>query len=147
MIRVLFVCIRNSARSQMAEGLARHFGAGKVEAFSAGSQPTSVHPFAVSVMQERDIDISSQFSKSFSDVANHYFDYVITLCGKGEVSCPVFPGQYERLYWPLPDPSTAKGSVEDKLSAFRNIREALSKRIQELFESQILTNRRDKNYT
>jgi len=132
MIRVLFVCVHNSARSQMAEGLARHFGGSNIEVFSAGSQPTDVHPFAVRVMDEIGIDISGQFSKSFSDVAGQRFDFVITLCGEGELSCPVFPGKYKRLHWPLPDPSAVKGTVENRLVVFRDVRDELSERIKTL---------------
>jgi arsenate reductase (thioredoxin) len=132
MIRVLFVCVHNAARSQMAEGLANTEGKGVLKAKSAGSTPTQVHPLAVKVMAEIGTDISSQESKSFAEVADLEFDYVITLCSDGDVICPSFPGQAKRLHWPYPDPAAAKGSEEERLAAFRAVRDALLLRIRSL---------------
>lgn len=132
MKKVLFVCVHNSARSQMAEGLANSLSGGKLRAWSAGSTPTQVHPLAVKAMAEIGVDVSGQESKSFADVANREFDYVITLCGEGDVICPVFPGVAKRLHWPQPDPAAAKGSEEARLGVFREVRDALLLRIRTL---------------
>lgn len=132
MIKILFVCVHNSARSQMAEGLLNSVGEGKAKAWSAGSTPTQVHPLAIKAMKEIGIDISRQESKSFSDVADLEFDYVITLCDDGDVICPSFPGQAKRLHWPYPDPVAVKGSEEERLAAFRAVRDALLLRIRSL---------------
>jgi len=88
--RVLFVCTHNSARSQMAEGLLRHLSQGHLDVFSAGSQPTTVHPDAIRAMQQFGIDISQQQSRPFSDFAGQPFDYVITVCDKAREVCPTF---------------------------------------------------------
>jgi arsenate reductase (thioredoxin) len=132
MIKILFVCVHNSARSQMAEGLANNEGREILEARSAGSIPTQVHPLAIKAMAELGIDISGQESKSFAEVADREFDYIITLCGDGDVICPSFPGAAKRLHWPNPDPAAAKGSEEERLEAFREVRDALLLRIRSL---------------
>jgi arsenate reductase len=122
----------------MAEALANALGRGGIIAYSAGSQPTTVHPFAVKAMEEMGLDISKHYSKSFADVADRSFDYVITLCAEGELACPIFPGDYKRLYWPMPDPSSAKGSVEDKMAAFRRVREQIAASIADLADKETL---------
>ncbi len=132
MIKILFVCVHNSARSQMAEGLVNFTSGGKAKAWSAGSTPTQVHPLAVKAMEEIGVDISGQISKSFAEVADLAFDYVITLCGDGDVICPTFPGNAKSLHWPQPDPAAAKGSEEKRLAAFREVRDALLLRIRDL---------------
>jgi arsenate reductase (thioredoxin) len=90
MKRVLFICTHNSARSQMAEALVNHDLAERVKAFSAGTEPSSVHPLAVAVMRELGIDISNQRSKGLEEFATQKFDYVLTLCSQADESCPVF---------------------------------------------------------
>jgi arsenate reductase len=132
MKKVLFVCVHNSARSQMAEGLANSLSGGKLRAWSAGSTPTQVHPLAIKAMAEIGVDISGQESKSFADVSDLEFDYVITLCGDGDVICPTFPGVAKRLHWPQPDPAAVKGSEEARSAAFRDVRDTLLLRIQTL---------------
>lgn len=135
MIRVLFVCVRNSARSQMAEGLANSLGAGNVLAMSAGSDPGTVHELAIEALREIGIDISGHKSKSLADVADNEFDYIITLCEEAEKACPVVPGTAKRLHWFLPDPAAATGSRDDKLDAFRTTRNELTFRVKELLIS------------
>lgn len=132
MTKVLFVCVHNAARSQMAEGLANSLGGGKLTAWSAGSTPTQVHSLAVQVMAEVGVDISDQESKSFAEVADLEFDYVITLCGDGDVICPTFPGIAKHLHWPQPDPAAVKGSEDKRLAAFREVRDAMTVLINEL---------------
>ncbi|MBK7142311.1 MAG: arsenate reductase ArsC [bacterium] len=128
-IRILVLCTGNSCRSQMAEALFRHFGAGKVEAFSAGLKPKAVHPKAIQVMQELGIDISHQKSNHLSEFLSEQFDYVITVCDNAASNCPVFPGEAERLHWPFDDPDKATGSEDEILSEFRRVRDEIATRI------------------
>ena len=125
MKRVLFICTHNSARSQMAEGLVNHDLAGKVQAFSAGTDPTFVHPLAIAAMKEVGIDISRQRSKSIDEFADEKFDFVITLCDQAAESCPVFFGGTRRMHMGFPDPSGVTGTEEEKLSFFRNLRDQI----------------------
>jgi protein-tyrosine-phosphatase len=102
---VLFLCTGNSARSQMAEALARELSNGAVGAVSAGSKPKPLHPDAVRVMRERGLDISAQRAKHLGEFADQRFDYVITLCDRVREVCPEFPGPAERVHWSIPDPA------------------------------------------
>lgn len=108
-IRVLFLCTHNSARSQMAEGIMRHLGDGRVAAFSAGSQPTEVHPDAVRAMAAIGIDISQQHSKYLDMFDGQSFDYIITVCDRVREVCPIFPNDPEQVHWSFADPA----AVED----------------------------------
>jgi len=129
MRRVLFICTKNSARSQMAEGLVNHDLAGKVQAFSAGTDPSDVHPVAVAVMGELGIDIAHHRSKAMGEFAEEKFDYVITLCDQANESCPVFFGGTKRLHMGFEDPAAAGGSEAEKLAAFRKVRDQIRKSI------------------
>ncbi len=131
--RVLFLCMANSCRSQMAEGIARHLHGDILDAYSAGSQPTSVNPLATKVMDEMDIDISTHRSKPLAEFAEEGFDYVITLCGdRARGTCPIFPGAaQERLHWGLPDPAEAQGSEQEALPVFRQVRDEIRARLDE----------------
>jgi arsenate reductase len=127
MKRILFVCIENSCRSQMAEGFARKFAQGKIEAFSAGSRPSGkVNETAVEVMKEAGIDISSQRSKGFTELPEKAFDYVVTL-GCGDV-CPFVPAK-KRIEWDIADPQGKP------IEAFRETRDIIKKKVLELIES------------
>jgi arsenate reductase len=106
--RILFICTHNSARSQMAEGLLRHIYGDKYEVFSAGTNPTNVNPLAIKAMAEIGIDISKHRSKSVMEFIDQSFDYVITVCGNAQKTCPVFPGEHEKIHWDLEDPAEAK---------------------------------------
>src|SRR3990172_6559536 len=117
--KVMFVCTGNSARSQMAEGFARHYGEGRVEAHSAGVEPSRLNPHAVAVMCERGIDISGQQSRAFDEALAREMDYVITVCGNAGERCPVLPPKVTRLHWPLEDPARAQGSPDKVLQVFR----------------------------
>ena len=117
-VRVLFLCTHNSARSQMAEGILRQLGGERFEVYSAGSQPSRVHPLAIQVMTKRQIDISGHRSKHMDELADQKFDYVITVCDIASEACPVFPGAPERIHWSIPDPSAANGSEKQRLGAF-----------------------------
>ena len=125
-MNILFMCVANSARSQLAEGLARHiFGDGAVIE-SAGSHPGALNPIAVKVMREIGIDISRHWSKSVGELSPHFvdkLDYVITLCV--EEVCPVMASKAKKLHWPLKDPA-GEGSDEDLLRRFRETRDQIS---------------------
>jgi arsenate reductase len=127
---VLFLCTHNSARSQMAEGMLRQFGAGRFEAFSAGTQATHVRPPAIRVMAELGVDISGQESKTLERYLDQSFDKVITVCDQANEACPVFFGAKQRLHWSLPDPSQATGTEDEQLAVYRQVRDAIRERIQ-----------------
>jgi arsenate reductase len=136
--RVLVLCTGNSARSQMAEGLIREMGKGKVDAFSAGTKPGSVRPEAVAVMAERGIDISGHRSKHVDEFSGQSFDYVITVCDNAKEACPIFPATTRRGHWGLPDPAAVEGSEDVRLGAFRAVCAMLTDRLEELFQSDRL---------
>jgi arsenate reductase len=135
--KVLFICTKNSARSQMAEGLVNHDLAGKVLAFSAGTDPSSVHPLAVDVMKEVGIDISHHRSKAMDPFAGEKFDYVVTLCDQANESCPVFFGGTRRLHMGFDDPAAASGSETEKLAAFRKVRDQIREAIVRFLSQEI----------
>jgi len=128
--RVLFLCTHNSARSQMAEGLLRHLADDRFEAYSAGTEATHVRPLAIRAMDEIGMDISGQESKTLARYLGEPFDYVITVCDEANEACPFFPGAKRRLHWSLPDPSTAEGTEEQRLTVFRSVRDGLRDRMQ-----------------
>jgi arsenate reductase (thioredoxin) len=127
--RVLFLCTHNSARSQMAEGLLRHMAGDEFEVFSAGTEQTRVHPLAAEAMREIGIDISDQRSKTLDEFDGRHFDYVITVCDRANESCPIFPGDTQRIHWSFDDPSAATGTDDQRLRAFRNVREGIQQRL------------------
>lgn len=129
-IKVLFLCVANSARSQMAEGLLRELGGGRFEAYSAGTEPSEVHPLAIKAMSEIGIDISRQRSKSVSRyLGTGHFGYIITLCAREEDHCPTaFPDISVRLHWDLPDPA-APGAEQESIERFRSVRDRLKRLI------------------
>ncbi len=125
---VLFMCVANSARSQMAEGLARHHAPAGVTIYSAGSEPSRVRPQAIEVMAELGIDITGHTSKGVPDLPVGLIDTVITLCA--EEVCPVFPGQIERLDWGMPDPAGHEDEPwEAQLARFRVARDAIQQKV------------------
>jgi arsenate reductase len=134
-LRVLFLCTHNSARSQMAEGIFRALGGERVEAASAGTEVTRVHPLAIREMAERGIDIGAQRSKHLQEFLGQDFDYVVTVCDNARDACPVFPGAAERLHWSLPDPSAVEGDEPVRAAAFRRVADDLTRRIRELLAS------------
>lgn len=133
--KVLFLCTGNSARSQMAEGLLRHLASDKFEVFSAGINPTSINPLAIKVMDEIGIDISKQRAKSVNEFLGQQFDYVITVCNNVKQTCPIFPGQYEKIHWDLEDPAEAQGSEEERIVIFRRIRYEIEQKIKDWIKS------------
>ncbi|MBK8207656.1 MAG: arsenate reductase ArsC [Planctomycetes bacterium] len=151
---ILFLCVQNSARSQLAEGIARKYAPPGVRISSAGSSPAFVRPQAIEALAEIGIDASSHSSKTVADIDADSVDVVITLCA--EEVCPVFPHRVAKFHWPLPDPASAKataggpasgkatagGPVAGKatthipagdVEAFRKVRDELVKRLQALF--------------
>ncbi len=135
--RVLFLCTGNSARSQMAEGLLRDKAGDRFEAFSAGLEPTAVHPMAVAAMAEIGIDISGQRSKSLTEyLGKEHFGYLITVCDHAAANCPMFPGVANRLHWSLVDPAAAEGSDEERMEVFRLVRDRLAALIDEFLADQ-----------
>lgn len=129
-MRVLFLCTHNSSRSQMAEGLLRRHGGPAFQVFSAGTQPRTVHPLAIRAMQEVGIDISNHSAKGI-DVfaAGPPMDLVITVCDEAQEACPFFPNARHQVHWGFPDPSRVTGSEEERLAAFRHIRDLIKEKI------------------
>lgn len=123
---VVFLCVANSARSQMAEALARESAPDGWQVYSAGARPTRLNPLAATVLAEVNIDASHQHSKGMDDIPLANADWVITLCAEEE--CPVGATHGQRLHWPLPDPADAP--PDEALAHFRQIRDAIDKRIE-----------------
>jgi len=117
----------------MAEGLLRHLGGQRYEAFSAGTNPApTVHPLAVETMAERGIDIAGQRPKLLDEFAGQTFGLLITTCDDANEECPYYPGARARLHWSLPDPAKASGTEEEVRAAFRGVRDELERRIAEM---------------
>jgi len=123
--RILVLCTGNSARSQMAEGLLRHDAGDRFEVESAGTKPSRVRPEAIAVMKELGIDISSHRSKSVDEFRDQSFDYVLTVCDNANESCPIYPGHANRFHHSFEDPAAVDGSEEQRLAAFRLVRDEL----------------------
>ena len=131
-MNILFMCVANSARSQMAEGLARKILGASAKIESAGSQPSKVNPLAVKAMQEAGIDISRHYSKSFEDLPGDFvagLSYIITLCA--EEVCPRMDSPAKKLHWPLPDPAGKEGDEASQLARFKETRDAIAARIKD----------------
>jgi len=129
---ILFLCVANSARSQMAEGLARHLFDARIAVLSAGSRPAAVHPHAVAVMNEIGIDISGHASKAVDDIDVSAVDTVVTLCA--EEVCPVLPGNPRRLHWPIDDPAkrVADEAEAQSLARFRAARDRILAKLKDV---------------
>lgn len=133
-IRVLFVCIHNSARSQMAEAFANHYGNERILAESAGLEPGKLNPVVVEVMRELGIDISQNKTKGTAELLaqGRSYDYVVTVCDESQSErCPMFPGSGRKFHWGFPDPSSFKGSSEEILSATRAVRDSISEKVRD----------------
>jgi arsenate reductase (thioredoxin) len=131
--KILFVCIHNSARSQIAEALLRKMVGDRFEVESAGLEPGHLNPLAVEVMKEMGIDISRNRTKKVDDLLQQgrTFDYVITVCDESSAErCPFFPGKTNRLHWSFEDPSAYTGTYEEKLEKTRGVREAIREKIE-----------------
>lgn len=132
MKKILFLCTENSARSQMAEAWGRKLLKDKAEVYSAGTKPSFLNPFAVKVMEEEGIDMSSHRSKHLKEYLDMQFDLVITLCDSAKEECPYFPNAKEVLHRSFEDPSSFKGSKEEKIEKFREVRDKIRDFILEL---------------
>lgn len=138
MKKVLFVCVHNSARSQMAEAYLNHLAPDRFIAESAGLEPGNINPYVVQVMQEEGIDISGNEASSVFEFfkEGRMFSYVITVCDQEAAErCPVFPSLTERIHWSFPDPSSAKGTDEEKLAFARKIRDEIKETISTWIET------------
>ena len=142
--RVLVVCTGNSARSQMGEGLLRQEGGKNYEIFSAGTKPSQVRPEAIAVMREIGIDISGHRSKSVDEFAGQSFDYVVTVCDNARDNCPLFPGAGKRIHWGFEDPAAVMGTNEERLGAFRRIRDQIHERVRTFFATRQKVRRLEK---
>jgi arsenate reductase (thioredoxin) len=132
MTKVLFLCVHNSARSQMAEAFLKKHGGGRFEAESAGLEPGSLNPYAVRAMAELGIDISRNATKSVFDLAKEgrRYDLVVTVCSKEAAErCPIFPGPHEKLHWPFDDPAALTGSDAEIMAGTRRIRDEIEKAV------------------
>jgi arsenate reductase len=128
MTKVLFLCVHNSARSQMAEAFLKSYAGDRFEAESAGLEPGTLNPYVVRAMAESGIDISANATKSAFDLfkAGRSFQIVVTVCSKEAAErCPVFPGLAERHHWPFDDPSSMKGSEEEIMAGVRRVRDQI----------------------
>jgi arsenate reductase len=129
--RVLFLCVHNSARSQMAEGLLRARAGDRFEAFSAGNEATEVRPLAIAAMAEIGIDISGQYSKTTADLGGQRFDYVITVCDDAREACPYYGNATHQIHWGFDDPAAATGTDDERLAVFRRVRDEIAAQIHE----------------
>ena len=129
-IRVLFLCTGNTARSQMAEAWLKFYAADRFEVHSAGLEPSVVNPLTIQVMQEAGVDMSEARSKSLTEFTGKlHFGYLITVCSNAEEKCPIFPGMGQRLHWPFDDPAAVVGTEEERLAAFRRVRDEIEQKV------------------
>lgn len=137
--KVLFVCLHNSGRSQMAEVYLRRLGGDQFEVESAGFEPRTINPLVIEAMLEEDFDLSKVEADSVFDFYKdgRLFDYVIAVCDEGNSQrCPVFPGVTTRLNWSFPDPADVQGPDEERLQQVRRIRDSIRERIKDWLEEQ-----------
>jgi arsenate reductase (thioredoxin) len=123
--RVLILCTGNSARSQMAEGLLRHDASDRFEVESAGTKPGHVRPEAIAAMKEIGVDITSHRSKHVDEFKDRSFHYVLTVCDNANETCPVYPGQTNRIHHSFEDPAAVQGTEEERLAVFRRVRDQI----------------------
>lgn len=137
-IRVLFVCLHNSARSQMAEAFLNHLAGESFEAESAGLEPGELNPLAIEAMKEVGIDISMNKAKSVFAMykEDKLYRYVIAVCDEAAQACPIFPGFAKNLHWSFEDPASFTGTHEERLDRTRRVRDEIKKRIEEFVQEQ-----------
>lgn len=137
-VKILFLCIHNSARSQMAEAYLKQLGGNAFIAESAGLEAGSLNPLAIQAMREEGIDISKNKTKDVFEFhkAGRQYDYVVTVCDDASAErCPVFPGLHKKISWKFDDPSALQGTAEEKMQATRIIRDKIKKSVQDLIHS------------
>jgi arsenate reductase len=138
--KVLFLCTGNSARSQMAEALLRHYASEHFDVYSAGLEPKGINPYTVRVMNEIGLDLSQHTSKDVFQYLGHVsFGYIITVCSNAEARCPIFPGISYRFYWPFDDPAATVGTDAEILAKFREVRDQIDQRIRDWLIEQRIT--------
>ncbi|HZC23740.1 MAG TPA: arsenate reductase ArsC [Candidatus Binatia bacterium] len=128
---VLFLCAHNAARSQMAEGLLRKYAGARFDVVSAGIEPTAIHPLTIRVMNEIGVDLSGHSAKGLDGLLGRQtFQFAIIVCERTQKNCPsIFPFALQRLYWPFEDPAEARGSEEEQLQKFRDVRDQIDTQI------------------
>jgi ArsR family transcriptional regulator, arsenate/arsenite/antimonite-responsive transcriptional repressor / arsenate reductase (thioredoxin) len=142
-LSVLFLCTGNSARSQMAEAILRHLSHGAIEVESAGTEPKSmIHPMArLAVRTQFGLEMTGQYPKALDPVMNRHFDYIVTVCDRAAESCPVPPGDSERIHWSFEDPAAATGTDEERQRAFDLVARQLMGRMRVWLSLPALRNR------
>ena len=136
--RVLILCTGNSCRSQMAEGALRHYQGDKFEVFSAGTKPSVVNPLAIKVMKEIGIDISKHQSKNLSKFDGQSFDYVITLCGDANETCPLYIGGTKKTHIGFDDPAKVAGTHNESLCEFRRVRDEIKEKLTNFLKAELI---------
>lgn len=134
--RILFLCTHNSSRSQMAEAIINSLYSDRYQAYSAGTQPSTVNPFTIKVMSEIGIDLSNHRSKDVKEFRGWSFNIVVTVCDQARESCPFFPGAVSYIHQGFTDPSAEKGSFEDKMKIFRQVRDEIKDWIEKTFNEK-----------
>jgi arsenate reductase len=137
-IKVLFLCTGNSCRSQMAEGWARHLKGDKIEPYSAGIEKHGMNPHAMKVMAEAGVDITSQWSKTLTELGSVSFDYVVTVCGHANEHCPIFPGKSKIVHVGFEDPPKLTRDMPDgeaKLAVYRRVRDEIRRFVETVPEA------------
>lgn len=136
--KILILCSGNSARSQMAEAFLRRYAGHLLEVYSAGYEPTEIHPLTRQVMTEKGFDLAGQYAKGVERFLGRMeFRYLIIVCERAERNCPkAFPGVVQRLFWPFEDPAAATGSPEDKLAIFRRVRDQIEARVRQWLKEE-----------
>ena len=134
--KIIFICTGNSCRSQIAEGILKNEASERFSVFSAGSQPSRLHPASVSVMQEWGIDISHNKSESINNYIDKNIDIIITVCDNAHQSCPTFPGEKIRLSWSIKDPFHGWGNNQGDLEPYRLTRNELKIKIDKFLSSK-----------
>lgn len=135
--RVLFICVHNSARSQMAEAFLKKFAGERFEAESAGLEPGVLNPLVVKAMAEIGIDISAKKTRNAFDLLRQgkWYGWVITVCDESQAeACPIFPGAGQRQHWSFPDPAAFKGNEEEKMEKVRKLRDRIAEKVKEWLE-------------
>ena len=138
MVKVLFICIHNSARSQIAEAYCKEFGDRDFEVESAGLEPGNLNPYVVRVLKEDGIDISGKKPQDVFELfkAGEIYSYVVTVCSREtEEKCPIFPGVVQRLHWPFPDPATFTGTDDEIMAQVRAVRDEIKERVKEFVDT------------
>ncbi len=141
--RILVICTGNSARSQMAEGFFRSLGTGKVSVASAGTHPSRVNPYAIRVMAEAGIDISTHTSKSVRQFLGEPFDFVVTVCDRAREECPYFPGAKRYVHHSFRDPADAIGTDAEILTVFRQVRDEIKAWVEDFLTNSLNSDEKD----